>query len=146
MENCLTEPYFLLFCSPPYPSCNSICSLLPPPFFKIYFYIGIQFYNSTMKVKCQRKSKTFSLSSLSLHWLVDSTISIELPSVISWKRETCSELQDSALQDAWQKTAAPSDGRKLIPKIWLLRGAVVEFYATETHGGTSVSFTFGIVL
>ena len=80
---------------------------------------------------------TTLLSKLSLHWPADSTVSTKLPSVIHWKREICPKLQDGALQDAWQEMAALSAERNSLPNIKLLRCAVVEFYATETNGGTS---------
>lgn len=80
---------------------------------------------------------TTLLSKFSLHWPADSTVSTKLPSVIYRKREMGPQLQDGALQDAQQETAALSGGGNLLPNTKLLRNAIVGFYATETNDGTS---------
>lgn len=119
-SNSTVQPLYWILPSPP-PASSKKLSVLQRK--DVYIYLSI--LGVTL------------LSRLSLHQPADSTVRTKLPSVIYREREVCLELQDGALQDAWEETAALRGGRNLLPNIKLRRGAVVGFYATETNGGIS---------
>lgn len=77
------------------------------------------------------------LSKLSLHWPGETTISTKSPSVVYQKRDVCRTPKQSPTRWLARDTAALKGGKNLLPNIKLLRDAIVEFYATETKGGTS---------